>query len=154
MSDDGLRDEVAGVLAGHPPTETECGPLFCRPCSEAIGDWVQWTPEHAAQALLPLLARMLAEARGEVLRAAAVSLWAMAADCDDHCDDWWRSQLQLRAALAEPTGPEGERPCNCVITWDPFEARNVWLAADAFCREPPRRVSTDHRDATDPEETA
>ncbi|WP_310962121.1 hypothetical protein [Nocardioides terrisoli] len=42
---------IEDVLDAHPATHTEHGPLYCPPCSEAIGQWVQWTPVHVAQAI-------------------------------------------------------------------------------------------------------
>jgi hypothetical protein len=40
------------ALAAHPPTYTERAAdpqtFYCPPCSEAIGDWVTWTPAHVA----------------------------------------------------------------------------------------------------------
>jgi hypothetical protein len=58
---------VAEVTRQHPPTYTECAAdptttFYCAPCSEAIGEWVNWTPGHLADALLPLLERREAEA--------------------------------------------------------------------------------------------
>ena len=108
------REELAGVLGEHSPTETPHGPPYCPPCSEAIGDWVQWTPEHAADAILasPAMARLLAEARAGALRDAAdeydyllhgghgrIAAWLRArAQADDHAGE---AKLSDRSAERE-----------------------------------------------------
>lgn len=49
------RARVAEALRAHPPTYTEHAAdpqtFYCPPCSTAIGDWVEWTPEHVMDAL-------------------------------------------------------------------------------------------------------
>ena len=50
-------DGIEAVLAKHEPKcphrgcPSVAGPIYCHPCSEAIGDWVEWTPAHVAAAL-------------------------------------------------------------------------------------------------------
>lgn len=56
---------AARVLAEHAPTYTDAATnptttFYCRPCSEAIGDWVTWTPSHGAAEI----ARAIAEDEG------------------------------------------------------------------------------------------
>lgn len=66
-----LTGRIAAVLAEHAPTYTDAASdptttFFCRPCSEARGDWVTWTPEHAAEQI------------AEVIRAAKAEGWDQA----------------------------------------------------------------------------
>lgn len=100
-------EAVAAVLSQHPPTETEYGPLYCRPCSEAIGDWITWTPEHAAAALLPLIREREAAAWERALRSAAVEWEALVQiEKPPIRGSVW---LNKRADSANPyTGSEGE----------------------------------------------
>jgi hypothetical protein len=49
-----LREALAKVEAIHHPSQTEYGPDYCRTCSDACGDWVQWPcPTGAALASVP-----------------------------------------------------------------------------------------------------
>ncbi len=47
-------ERIAAAIEAHPPTYTEHAhdpqTFYCPPCSEAIGDWVTWTPEHVVAA--------------------------------------------------------------------------------------------------------
>lgn len=50
------EEKAAEVVAEHGPTYTDRAndpttTFYCRPCSEAAGDWVTWTPAHVAKAL-------------------------------------------------------------------------------------------------------
>lgn len=48
-----MARDLVSVLAEHGPTYTEYATdptttFYCKPCSEVIGDWVTWTPDHLA----------------------------------------------------------------------------------------------------------
>lgn len=130
------EERAAEVLAEHEPTYTDRATdptrtFYCRPCSEERGDWVTWTPEHAARALAaanlltPVVeagqereAAVLAAERERADRvhrmllarirvAADLAVDNARAELGDDVADWLEKSLHdhLRAALADPTGP-------------------------------------------------
>lgn len=118
--------DVEAMLAAHAAKcsgayggdKKECGPLYCPPCSEAITEWVKWTPVHLAAALAPVIAA--AEARA----------WP--------CDNY-RSPVTCLTAPSSETG----RCDFCRTQGSTAEAQALWDAAgrlDSLLRKAARHL--------------